>query len=34
MDSKSFLDHSNEIANAVREAILNSHSLNDVVLEL
>lgn len=34
MDSKSFLDHSSEIANAVREAILNSHSLNDVVMEL
>ena len=34
MDSKSFLDHSSEIANAVREALLNSHSLNDVVVEL
>jgi hypothetical protein len=34
MDSKSFLDHSHEIARAVREAILNSHSLSDVVSEL
>jgi len=34
MDSRSFLDHSSEIANAVREALLNSHSLNDVVVEL
>lgn len=34
MDSKSFLDHSQEIARAVREAMLNSHSLNDLVAEL
>lgn len=31
MDSRSFLDHSSEIAQAVREAMLNMHSLNDVV---
>ncbi|HUA18317.1 MAG TPA: hypothetical protein VMB25_06195 [Bryobacteraceae bacterium] len=34
MDSQSFLDHSNEIADAVRQAILNSHPLNDVIAEL
>lgn len=34
MDSRSFLDHSEEIARAVREAMLNSHALNDVVSEL
>ncbi len=34
MDSRSFLDHSDEIARAVRQAMLNSHSLNDVVSEL
>lgn len=34
MDSRSFLDHSQEIAQAVREAMLNMHSLNDVVSEL
>ncbi len=34
MDSRSFLDHSQEIARAVREAMLNSHALNDVVSEL
>jgi hypothetical protein len=34
MDSRSFLDHSTEIARAVREAMLNMHSLNDVVSEL
>lgn len=34
MDSRSFLDHSDEIAQAVRAAMLNSHSLNDVVNEL
>ena len=34
MDSRSFLDHSSEIAQAVREAMLNMHSLNDVVSEL
>lgn len=34
IDSQSFKDHSSEIASAVREALLHSHSLNDVVLEL
>lgn len=34
IDSRSFLDHRDEIARAVREAMLNSHSLNDVVSEL
>jgi len=34
MDSRSFQDHSAEIAQAVREAMLNSHALNDVVNEL
>lgn len=34
MDSQSFMDHRGEIARAVREAMLNSHSLNDVVNEL
>jgi hypothetical protein len=34
MDSRSFLDHSDDIARAVREAMLHSHSLNDVVSEL
>lgn len=34
MDSRSFLDHSNEIALAVREAMLNMHALNDVVGDL
>ena len=34
MDSQSFIDHSQEIAMAVREAMLNSHSLNDVVSDL
>lgn len=34
MDSRSFMDHSSEIAQAVREALLHSHSLNDVVMEL
>lgn len=34
MDSRSFLDHSDEIARAVREAILNSHALGSVVSEL
>jgi hypothetical protein len=34
MDSRSFLDHSDEIARAVREAMLNSHALNDVVNDL
>lgn len=34
MDSRSFLDHSDDIARAVREAMLNMHSLNDVVSDL
>jgi hypothetical protein len=34
MDSQSFLDHSDEIASAVKAAILNSHSLNDVISSL
>jgi hypothetical protein len=34
MDSRSFLDHSDDIARAVREAILNAHTLSDVVNEL
>ncbi len=31
MDSQSFLDHSDDIANAVKSALLNSHSLGDVI---
>ena len=34
MDSRSFLDRSYDIASAVRQAILNSHSINDVLSEL
>ena len=34
IDSQSFLDHSDDIANAVKTAILNSHSINDVIAEL
>jgi hypothetical protein len=34
LDSQSFLDHSQEIARAVRYAMLNSNSLNDVVSDL
>lgn len=34
MDSRSFLDHSHDIAQAVREAMLNMHALNDVVNDL
>jgi hypothetical protein len=34
MDSKSFLDHSHDIARAVREAVLSMHSLNDVITDL
>jgi hypothetical protein len=34
MDSRSFLDRSDEIAKAVRLAMLESHSINDVVAEL
>lgn len=33
MDSKSFLDHRDDIASAVRQALLESHSLNDVMSE-
>lgn len=34
MDSQSFLDHSNDIAQAVRQAMLNMNPLNDVVTSL
>jgi len=34
MDSQSFMDRSNDIANAVREAMLNLHPINDVVANL
>ena len=34
MDSQSFMDRREDIARAVREAMLQSHSLNDVVSEL
>lgn len=34
IDSRSFLDHSNEIASAVRRAMLESSSLNDVIGEV
>ena len=34
MDSRSFLDHSADIASAVREAMLHSNSLNDVIADL
>jgi hypothetical protein len=34
MDSRSFMDHSHDIAKAVREAMLNMHSLNDVISDL
>jgi hypothetical protein len=34
MDSQSFMDHSQDIATAVREAVLNMHSLNDVISDL
>jgi hypothetical protein len=34
MDSQSFMDHSNDIANAVREAMLNLHPINGVVATL
>jgi hypothetical protein len=34
IDSRSFMDHSQEIARAVRDAMLNMHSLNDVVTDL
>jgi hypothetical protein len=34
MDSQSFLDHSQDIADAVRQAMLNMHPLNDLVSDL
>ena len=34
MDSQSFLDHSGDIANAVRQAMLESNVLNDVIREV
>lgn len=34
MDSKSFMDHSADIADAVREAMLNMHPINSVVTSL
>ena len=34
MDTQSFLDHSEAIAAAVRKALLDSHSLNDVIAEI
>ena len=34
MDSRSFLDHSQDIARAVREAMLNMDRLNDVISEM
>jgi hypothetical protein len=34
MDTQSFLDRQDDIARAVREAMLHSNSLNDVVMEL
>jgi len=34
MDSRSFMDHSHDIARAVREAMLNMHALNDVISDL
>jgi len=34
MDARSFLDHSSEIAAAVRTAMLNLNSINDVVNDL
>ena len=34
IDSQSFLDHSDEIAKAVRQAMLNMNSINDVVTDL
>ena len=34
IDSRSFMDHSEDIARAVREAMLQSHSLNDVIAEI
>jgi hypothetical protein len=34
MDSQWFMDHSNDIAQAVRNAMLNMSSINDVVSDL
>jgi hypothetical protein len=34
MDSRSFLEHRDEIARAVRQAVLSSHSLNDVLADV
>jgi hypothetical protein len=34
MDSRSFMDNADNIARAVREAMLNSHAINDLVAEL
>jgi hypothetical protein len=34
MDSQSFVSRSNDIARAVKTAMLNSHSINDVISEL
>jgi hypothetical protein len=34
MDSQSFMDRSGDIANSVREAMLNLHPINDVVANL
>ena len=34
MDSRSFMDHSDDIARAVRDAMLNMHPMNDVVNDL
>jgi hypothetical protein len=34
MDSQSFMDHSQDIAQAVRDAMLNMHSINDVITNL
>ena len=34
IDTQSFLDHSDEIAKAVRQAMLNMNSINDVVTDL
>jgi len=34
MDSQSFLDHSDDIATAVKAALLSSHSLSDVISDL
>ena len=34
LDSRSFLDHSSDIARALREAMLHAHPVNDVLTEL